>query len=53
MKLIQRIVSATIALFVGLGLLSTILPRLIPSLVVLAVLVIAVRVTWFFTGPRW
>jgi hypothetical protein len=48
-KLIERIVFATVALFIGVGLLSTVLPPLMPSLIVLAVLVAALRLVWFYT----
>ncbi len=49
MKLIERIVVGTIAVIVVLGTLSALLPPLIPSLIVLCVLVVALRLVWFYT----
>lgn len=49
MKLIERVIYATVVVFIGLGALSTLLPPLMPSLIVLCVLVIALRLAWFFT----
>ncbi len=49
MKLIERIVYATVAVFIGLGVLSTVLPPLMPSLIILVVLVVVLRLVWFYT----
>jgi hypothetical protein len=52
MKLIERIAVSTVAVSVGLGLLSTVLPPLIPSLIVLATLAAVLRLVWSHTS-RW
>lgn len=52
MKLIERIVAASFAVFIGLGVLSTVLPPLMPSLILLALLTAGLRLVWFYTG-RW
>jgi hypothetical protein len=46
----ERLLFWLIAAVIGLELLAAILPRLLVPLVVLAVVVVVLRLTWFFTN---
>jgi hypothetical protein len=47
----QRFIVWLIAAVIGLELLASVLPRLLPSLIVLAVIAVIVRLIWWFTQP--
>ncbi len=51
MRLIERMIVGIVVAFVGLGLVSAVLPLLIPYLVGIFVMVIIGRLVWFYT--RW
>lgn len=46
----QSLVFGLVALAIGLQLVAAVLPRVLPSLVLIAVIVVALRFVWFFTG---
>lgn len=46
----QQLTLWLVAVAVGLQLVAAVLPRILPSLVVVAVIVCVLRLTWYFTG---
>lgn len=50
-KAIERAVVGLVATAVSVNVLATELPRVLPYLIVLAVVVVVVRLVWWFTQP--
>jgi hypothetical protein len=46
----ERLVFCLVAAAIGLQVLAEALPRLLPSLVILAVTVAVIRIVWFYTN---
>jgi hypothetical protein len=49
MKLFERILGGIVVFAACVGVVAAMLPALMPSLIVLAVLVAALRLVWFYT----
>jgi hypothetical protein len=48
-KLIERVIVGLVAAAISINVLATELPRVLPYLVVLAVVVVVVRLVWWYT----